>query len=59
MVLNAIVHEIMKDDTTTTVYTNDGSSRNGVGSYVVQSLTINGEQCTLPTLDILTESRNH
>ena len=42
MALNAIVEEIMKDDTTTTVYTDDGSSRNGVGSYVVQSLKING-----------------
>ena len=43
MALNAIVEDIMKDDITATVYANDGSSRSGVGSYVVQSLTINGE----------------
>ena len=44
MTLNAIVEEITKDDTTATVYPNDGSSRNGVGSYDVHSLTVNGEQ---------------
>lgn len=37
MALNPIVEGIMKDDTTTTVYANDGSSQSGVGSYVVQS----------------------
>ena len=37
MALNAIVAEIMTDDTTTTVFANDGSSRDAVGFYVVQS----------------------
>ena len=49
MALNAIVEEIMKDDTIAyTLYTTDGSSQSGVGSYVVQSLTINREQFTFP-----------
>lgn len=37
MALNPIVQGIMKDDTTTTVYANDGSSQSGVGFCVVQS----------------------
>ena len=57
MALNALVKERMKDDITATVYANDGSSRSGVGSYVVQSLTINGEQCALSTFSIFTELR--
>ena len=43
IVLNAVVEEIMEDNTIATVYTNDASSRSGVGLYVIQSLTINGE----------------
>ena len=35
MALNAIVEETMKDVTISTVYANDGSSRSGVGSYIV------------------------
>ena len=57
MALNARVEEIMKDDTTNTVYANDGSWQSEVGSYIVQSLTINGEQCALPTFGVFTESR--
>ena len=57
MALNAIAEEIMKEDTTATLYTDNGSSRSGVGSYVLQSLTINGEQYALPTFDIFTELR--
>ena len=57
MALNAIVEEIIKDDTTATVYPNDHSSQSGVGSYVVQSLTSIGDQHTLPAFGIFTESR--
>ena len=58
MALNAIVEEIMKDVTTAcTVYTNDGSSRSGLGSYVVQSLTIIREQSTFPMFGVFTELR--
>ena len=34
MALNAIVEEIMKDETTATVYANDGSPQNRIGSYI-------------------------
>ena len=57
MALNAIVEEIMIDDTTATVYTNNGSSQSGVGSCVVQSLTTNGQQRTFSKFGIFTESR--
>ena len=57
MALNAIVEELMTEGNHATVYANDGSSRSGVGSYVVQSLTINGNQRALPTFGIFTESR--
>ena len=58
MALNAIVQEMMEEENTSSItYSNDGSSMNGVGSFVVQSLTINGVQRTLPTLGIFTESR--
>ena len=58
MALNAIVEEIMKDVTTAcTVYTNDGSSRSGLGSYVVQSLTIIRERSTFPMFGVFTELR--
>ena len=58
MALNAIMQEMMEEGNTSSItYPNDGSSMNGVGSFVVQSLTINGVQRTLPTLGIFTESR--
>jgi hypothetical protein len=58
MALCAIVEEIMEDgNSATVVYSNDGSSRSGVGSYVVQSFMVNGIQRCLPTFGIYTESR--
>ena len=48
MALCKIVEELMTDGAVVT-YANDGSAQNGVGSYVVQSLTINGKQRALPT----------
>ena len=35
MALNVIVEEIIKDDTTATVYENDCSSQSGLESYAV------------------------
>ena len=55
MALNAIVEELKKDDTTPTVYANDGFLQSRVGSYVFQTLTINGEQHALPMFGIFTE----
>ena len=58
MALCAIVDEIMSSETDAAItYSNDDSSMSGVGSYVVQSLTINGVKRSLPTLAIFTESR--
>ena len=56
MALNNIVEEIMSSDGSSITYANDGSSLNRTGSYVVQSITINGIQRALPTLSITTES---
>ena len=57
LALNAIVEELMEEVNHATVYANDKSSRRGVGSYVAQSLTINGNQRAHPTFGIITESR--
>ena len=58
MALNAIVEKMMEDESNASItYYNDGSSMSGVGSYIVQSLTINGVQHSLPTLGVFTESR--
>ena len=56
MALSSIVDEIMLEGAIVT-YSNDGSSKNKVGAYVVQSVTINGTQRVLPTFSIITESR--
>ena len=51
LVLNVIVEELMAEGNRAIVYANDGS-RSGVGSFVVQSLAINGIQRTLLTFGI-------
>ena len=57
-VLNSVVEEMMSSESPCVVYSNDGSSQNGTGKYVVQSFTINGIQRTLPTLPVCTESKD-
>ena len=57
MVLSSITEQMMNSENSTVVYSNDGSGMSGVGNYVVQSVTINGTQRTLPTMSIFTESR--
>ena len=57
MALCCIVDEIMESDNAAVTYSNDGSSQNKVGSYIVQSITIDGKQRTLPAMSIVTESR--
>ena len=50
--------EAMGEETIALItYSNDVSSMNEVGSYVVQSLALNGVQRCLPTFRIFTESR--
>ena len=45
------------DEEAVITYSNDGSSKSGVGGYVVQSLfIINGKQRSLPVMPIFTES---
>ena len=46
------------DSSSANVYSNDGSSMNKVGSYVVQSFCINGKQRALPTLPVFSESKD-
>ena len=56
MILASIVTEIMSPESETTItYSNDGSSKSGAGSFIVQSFIINGKQRALPTLPIFTE----
>ena len=58
MALSCVVDEIMKEDSKAcVVYSNDGSSQSVTGNYVVQSLTVNGVQRSLPTFGIFTETR--
>ena len=58
MALAMIVNDIMQEDSEScVVYSNDGSAQSGLGSFIVQSLTINGVQRSLPTFGIFTESR--
>ena len=57
MALNSIVEEVMSSSEGSSVtYSSDGSAMNKVGSYVVQSITVNGVQRALPALTITTES---
>ena len=56
MTLASIVEELM-NGSKAVMYANDGSAMSGVGSYVVQSITIDGIQRPLPTMAIFTESR--
>ena len=58
MALACIVEEVMAGAEMVVTYSNDGSVNSGVGSYVVQSFTINKVQRILPTFStcIFTES---
>ena len=59
MALSTIVDVIMLDDSVScVVYSNDGSLQTVTGSYVVQFLTVNRVQRSLPTFDIFTETKD-
>ena len=58
MSLSLLVEDIMANSDTVVVYSHDGSSMNKVGSYIVNSLTINGVRRALPVFGVFTESRN-
>ena len=57
MALSWIAEEMMSEDMIASIiYSNDGSSMSGEGSFVAQSLTLNGAQRGLPTFGIFTKS---
>ena len=58
MIISNIIEEIMNGDSQTVVtYSNDGSSLNCTGNFVVHSFNINGVQKILPTLGIFAERK--
>ena len=61
LALSSIVDAIMESGDTKSVisYHDDGSKKQGVGSYSVQGVTINGVFRPLPTLPIASESREN
>ena len=50
LALNTTVDEIMISQGSSITYSNDGSSLNKVGSFVVPFMTINGTKRALPPL---------
>ena len=60
LALCEIVKEIMNSHANTVVtYSDDGSKKQGVGSFSVQGLTVNGVYRALPTLQIASESKDN
>ena len=58
MALSEIVTEIVSsDDQSTITYANDGSKKQGAGSFTVQGIIINGKYRALPTMSIASESK--
>lgn len=60
LALDEIVKEIMKSDEDVVVtYSDDGSKKQGAGSFSVQGITVNGKYRSLPTMSIASESRKN
>ena len=60
LAIDEIVKEIMNSDQKTVVtYHDDGSKKQGTGSFSVQRLTIKGKYRSLPTFPIASESRRN
>ena len=59
MTLNLLVEDVMKRNKTETcvVYSFDDPAMNGIGNYVVQSLTVNGVRWSSPILGVFSKSR--
>ena len=57
--LKCIVNEIMASDESVITYHEDGSKKKGVGSFMVQGVTINGKFRAFPTLPIASESKEN
>ena len=60
MALDEIAKEVMNSDSKATItYCDDGSKKQGVGSFTVQGIIINDTYRALPTLPIASESRTN
>ena len=60
MTLAEIVREIMgSNEKTVVTYNDDGSKKQGTGSFSVQGVTINGKFRAFPTLQIASEARKN
>jgi len=60
LALDEIVKEVMNSDELAVVtYCDDGSKKQGAGSFSVQGITVNGIYRSLPTLNITSESRKN
>lgn len=60
LALNCLVEKIMSsDEKTTVVYHDDGSKKQGAGSFSVQGATINKKFYPFPTLSISSETREN
>ena len=57
--LKCIADEIMASDESVITYHEDGSKKKGVGSFMVQGVTINGKFRAFPTLPIASESKEN
>ena len=60
LAIDEIVKEIMgSHEKTVVTYSDDGSKKQGAGSFSVQGITVNGVYRSLPTLSIASESRTN
>ena len=60
LALAEIVGKIMKSDSNSTItYHDDGSKKQGAGSFSVQGITISGEYYPFPTMSIASETRKN
>jgi hypothetical protein len=60
MTLAEVAKEVIESDgNSNIVYSDDGSKKQGAGSFIVQGITVNGKHRPLPTLSIDTESRDN
>ena len=57
--LKCIVDEIMASDESVITYHDDDSKKKGVGSFMLQGVTINGKFRAFPTLPIASESKEN
>ena len=57
--LKCIVYKIMASDESGIIYHDNGSKKKGVGSFMVQGVTINGKFRAFPTLPIASENKEN